>query len=311
MVYPCTDIKKSLKNMIDEERSAILIVNTRSRRGQKFFSAALEELTRQGVSITASYPVRYPERLPEVVQEAVKHKPNLIIVGGGDGTISSVVNFIADHDVVLGILPLGTINSFARTLDIPLNLRKAISVIAKGRVVSVDLGKVDDNYFSNIVALGVAAKVARNITRRLKIYTGAMAYGLMGMIILFSHRPFDCTLTMNNEVFKFNTHQVVIANGRYFGITPIVSKAMADEREIIVFVMDTSSRWQTLKLWIAFLLQKASASSQFRLFRAREVIVEAAPPQYVEVDGEIITKTPVHVSLAPGAMKVLVPDDGY
>lgn len=306
MINPGAGTKKPLKKRA-QERSAILIVNTRSRRGQKLFIAAVEELTKQGVSVVASYPVRCPERLPEVVQEAIKRKPNLIIVGGGDGTISSVVKFITYHNVVLGILPLGTVNSFARTLDIPLDLKEAVGVIASGRVVDVDLGKVGDNYFSNIVTLGVAAKVAGSITRRLKIYTGALAYGLIGMIVLFSHRSFDCTLTMNNKVFKFNTHQVVIANGRYFGITPIVQNATADDREIIVFVMDTSSRWQTLKLWIAFLLQKASAFSQFRFFRTREVILEATPPQYVEVDGEIITKTPVRVALVPGAMKVLVP----
>ncbi|OPX88014.1 MAG: putative lipid kinase BmrU [Pelotomaculum sp. PtaB.Bin104] len=307
MIKTQPGIKKSLDHTINKDRPAILIVNTRSRRGQRFFFAALDELARQGVSVVASYPVRYPERLPEVVQEAVKHKQYLIIVGGGDGTISSVVKFFAHSEAVLGILPLGTVNSFARTLGIPLNLKGAIQVIARGKAVDVDLGRVGDIYFSNIVAVGLAAKVAGNITSRLKLYTGALAYGLMGIKILLSHRSFDCTLTMHDEVVKFNTHQVVIANGGYFGVTPIAQNATADDREIIIMVMDTTSRWQTLKLWIAFLLRRSFSFSQIRFFRTKEVILEAEPPQYVEVDGEIITKTPVRVSLAPGAIKVLVP----
>jgi len=301
------DTKQLLENSIKRERSAVLIVNTHSRRGQQFFFAAVDELTKQGISVVASYPVRYPERLPEVVQEAVKHKHKLIIVGGGDGTISSVVDFFAYKDVVLGILPFGTVNSFVRTLGIPLDLKRAVEVIVSGKVLEVDLGKVDHDYFSNVVAIGLAAKIARYISRRLKKYTGILAYGLMGIWTLFFHRPFECRLTMNDKVFKFNTHQVVIANGGYFGITPLAQNATADDRELIVFVIDTPSRWHTLKLWIAFLLRKTAAFSQARFFRTKEVILEATPPQSVEVDGEIAMETPVHISLAPEALKVIVP----
>lgn len=289
------------------KRSAALIVNTHSRRGQQFFFAAKDELTKQGVSVVASYPVRYPERLPEVVQDAIKHKHKLIVVGGGDGTISSAVNYFACRSVVLGILPFGTVNSFARTLGIPLDLKGAVEVIVNGKVVDVDLGKVEHDYFSNIVAIGLSAKIARNISRRLKKYTGVLSYGLMGIWIMFFHRPFECTLTMSSEVFKFNTHQVVIANGRHFGITPLDQNATADDRELMVFVMDTPNRWHTLKLWIAFLLRKATIFSRARFFRVKEVKLEASPPQCVEVDGEITTKTPVNISLVPEALRVMVP----
>ncbi|OPX88143.1 MAG: putative lipid kinase BmrU [Pelotomaculum sp. PtaB.Bin013] len=291
----------------NRERSAVLIVNTHSRRGQQFFLSAKDELTKQGISVVASYQVRYPERLPEVVQNVVKRKHKLIIVGGGDGTISSVVDYFACQDVVLGILPFGTVNSFARTLGIPLDLRGAVEVIVNGKVIDVDLGKVDHDYFSNIVAIGLSAKISRYISRRLKKYTGVLSYGLMGIWIMFYHRPFECTLTMNNEVFKFNTHQVVVANGRYFGVTPLAQSATADDQELIVFVMDTPNRWHTLKLWIAFLLGKATIFSQARFFNVKEVKLEASPPQCVEVDGEITTKTPVNITLVPEALKVMVP----
>lgn len=296
----------SPNNLSGKDRSAVLIVNTRSRKGQQYFIAALQELSKQGLSVAESYPVKYPERLPEVVREAVKQKHKLIIIGGGDGTISSAVRYLAHQEVVLGILPFGTANSFARTLGIPLDLKKAVKVIVTGEAIEVDLGKAGYNYFSNVVAIGLTAKIAREITPGIKLYTGVMAYGLMGIKSLFSHRPFACTITMNNEAFRFDTHQVVIVNGGYFGITPIAPYAKADDQEFIVFVMDTISRWDTLKLWTAFLLRKANVFSQARFFRTREVILEATPTQYVEVDGEIITKTPVHISLAAKALKVMV-----
>lgn len=299
--------KHLLEKTIKSERSAVLIVNTHSRRGERLFAAAKDELAKKGIFVAHSYPVKNPERLPEVVREAVKHNHKLIIVGGGDGTISSVVSSFACRDVVLGILPLGTVNSFARTLDIPLDLKGSIEIIVNGKVVDVDLGKVGENYFSNVVAVGFAAKIARNISRRLKKFTGILAYVLTGVRIFFSHQPFECTLTMNDNTYKFKTHQVIINNGGYFGITPIAPGASADDRKLDIFVMDTADRWQMSRLWAAFLLRKSNAFSQARFFKTKEVLLDATPQQYVKVDGEIITKTPVRISLAPNALKVMAP----
>lgn len=301
--------KRMLEKSIKRERSAVLIVNTHSRSGKRFFYATADELTKKGISVVDSYPVQNPERLPEIVQAAIKNKHKLIIVGGGDGTISSVVDFFAYQDAVLGILPLGTVNSFARTLGIPLNLKGAVDVIVNGKVVDVDLGKVGDNYFSNMVAIGFAAKIAREISRNLKKYTGVLSYGLTGIKILFSHQPFECSLSMNENTFKFRTHQVVITNGGHFGITPIAPGASADDRTLDVFIMDTPNRWQMTRLWVAFLLRKSAALSQARFFKTKELLLEASPQQHVEVDGEIIKQTPVYISLAPHALKVMASRD--
>src|SRR5689334_4703225 len=112
--------KTELDQRIKEQKSAVLIVNTYSRRGERSFFQALDALQKNGLTITASYAVQHPDRLAEVVREAIEQKGDLVIVGGGDGTISSIVDFFAYQDVVLGILPFGTGNSFARTIGIPL-----------------------------------------------------------------------------------------------------------------------------------------------------------------------------------------------
>jgi diacylglycerol kinase (ATP) len=301
--------KQLLENTIRKERKAVLVVNTLSRNGQRSFRSATDELAKQGITVTLSYSIQYPERLPEVIQETVKQGHKLIIVGGGDGTISSVIDYFACQDVVLGLLPLGTANSFARTLGIPTDLKGAVDVIANGKLVDVDLGKVGSDYFSNVITVGFAATIARNIPHRLKRYLGVMAYGLMGIKVFFSHKPFECSLIIKEGTFKFNTHQVVIANGGHFGITPLAPDASADDRELIVYVMDSPSRWDMMKLWIAFFLQKPAAFSQARFFKTREITLKTIPPQFVEVDGEITTQTPIRISLVPQALKVMAPRD--
>jgi len=299
--------KKELEKILAKEKSAVLVVNTHSRKGQRLFFQALDELAKRGINITTSYPVHHPERLPEIMKEAIRRQGSLVIVGGGDGTISSIVDQFAYQDVVLGILPLGTGNSFARTLGIPLTLEGAVDVIAGGRVADIDLGKIDDDYFANMAAIGFSADVAHSSPHMLKKFLGPLAYFFVAIGHFFRHRSFSCTFHTVDEGYKIKTHQVLIANGSFMGKTLFTPTINPDDRSLIVFTMDMLNRWQMLKLWIAFLLGKYTAFSEAKYFMTREIRIEADPPQHIDVDGEKTTQTPVSASLAPEALKVLVP----
>ena len=95
-------------------------------------------------------------------------RPDLLIVGGGDGSICEAARRLAYLDMALGILPLGTTNNFARTLGLPLNLAGATDVLAAGKVADVDLGRVGDDFFANLVSAGLSAYVAANVPHQLK-----------------------------------------------------------------------------------------------------------------------------------------------
>ena len=211
--------KKELEKILAKEKSAVLVVNTHSRKGQRLFFRAVDELTKRGINIIASYPVRHPDRLPEIMKEAIRRQGSLVIVGGGDGTISSIVDQFAYQEVVLGILPLGTGNSFARTLGIPLTLEGAVDVIASGKVADIDLGKIDNDYFANIAALGFSADVAHSSPNTLKKFLGPLAYLFVAVGQFFHHRSFSCTFHTANEEHVVKTHQVLIANGSFMGKT--------------------------------------------------------------------------------------------
>src|SRR5215218_5911789 len=118
-----------------QERAA-LIVNTRSRSGERTFFQALDRLQELGVPLGVTYAIRDPARLPETVREILDDGSGyqVLILGGGDGSVSSVVDFLANRDTVLGLLPLGTANDFARTLEIPQEIEDACLAIASGKV---------------------------------------------------------------------------------------------------------------------------------------------------------------------------------
>ena len=130
----CRPEKITLEQEIKRSRHAVLVVNTRSRYGAHAYSEAKRLLAEAGIALDAAYPVRNAERLQEIVREEIAKGRKFIILGGGDGTISSVVDHFAYTKVVFGVLPLGTANSFARTLGIPLDLTGAIDVLVNGKV---------------------------------------------------------------------------------------------------------------------------------------------------------------------------------
>jgi diacylglycerol kinase (ATP) len=205
--------RRVIRDDDDADRTAILVVNAQSRRGECLFRRALDGLAQRGISIRAAYAVRDPVRIPDVVKEAVASGSRLVVVGGGDGTISSVVDHFADRAVVLGILPLGTGNSFARTLGIPVSLDDAIDVITDGKVVDVDLGMVGSDYFANVATIGFSAEVARRVSRLLKRHLGVFAYCLAGVQALVAHRSFVCRVATREREEIFRTPQVIVLNG--------------------------------------------------------------------------------------------------
>lgn len=298
---------QELEHAIRAEQTAVFIVNTWSRQGERLFFRAMDALIARGITIVASYAVRDPKRMPDIVREAVRQQHRLIIVGGGDGTISSLVDEFAYRDVVLGLLPLGTENSFARTLNIPLTLQGAIEVILAGKVADVDLGKVGEDYFANIADIGLSAEAVRTTTHSLKRYLGKLAYVWVGAKVLLQHRAFDCHIRTDNQDFTLHTHEVIIANGRFFGDTMLAANASVSNRKLFVCTMETLNRWQLTNLWIALLRGKHSEYYEIHCFSAEHLWVETDPPQYINIDGEATTQTPAHFSVAPQALKVLVP----
>jgi len=298
---------KELEKIIKEEKTAVLIVNTHSRSGKKLFFRAMDGLEARGIKLAAAYPVRNPKRLPEYVKEAVGRGHKLIIVGGGDGTISSAVDFFVERDIALGVLPLGTGNSFARSLGIPLDLNGCLDVIAKGKVAHIDVGEVDGHHFANVATIGFSADVARFAPRPLKRILGVGAYGLSGLWQFFTHGYFDCDLTIDGVKKSIKTHQVIIANGTYYGTSKILPDIHIDNKKLLVFTMDSMDRIQILKFWAALLTNGRIKFPEIRYIQTSELYIETKPTKRIDIDGEFTHKTPAIIKVHPNALRIMAP----
>ena len=129
-------------------RRIAVVVNARSRRGQLLFEAACDGLKARGFEIAAAHAVKRPKDLGKVLAALIADGHDLITVGGGDGTLAGAAGKFARQDIVMAILPLGTANSFARTLGIEPELEPALNVIAGGDLARADVVRIGDSFSS-------------------------------------------------------------------------------------------------------------------------------------------------------------------
>ena len=297
------------------ERAA-LIVNTRSRTGERTFFQALDRLQELGVPIGVTYAIRDPARLPETVREVLADGSGyrFLILGGGDGSVSSVVDFLAHHDTLLGLLPLGTANDFARTLGIPQDIEGACKTLAEGKVVDIDLGLAGDNFYVNVASVGLGVEATRALSPWLKRSTGPLAYPVAAIKAFLKHEPFSARLTFpdgDHEPVEYDRLlQVAVGNGRFYGGGMIVaSESGIDDKTLDIYAIDLG-RHRNLIGAARYLKSgdfiKTEGVHHFRTSRVR---LETEPDLPVNIDGEIVTRTPQDFSVANNALHVLVPQE--
>ncbi len=302
--------KSALQEQIRRDRRAVLIVNTQARNGGDKFEHAQGLLQAAGIELVSSIPVEDADAVEDVVKAALNRGHRWVIVGGGDGTISSVVDHFAFRDAVFGLLPLGTANSFARTLSIPTDLPGAVDVLVNGKVVDVDLGLIDDDCFANGAALGLSAAIAKAKPRTLKRWLGPAAYLIVAARELARHRSFKCRLIEDDGSARtFDALELRIANGQYHGGVRVAADASVESRDISLYVVKGTSRLKLARVWAEKLLGRPLSIDDVEIIRAAKVRIETDPPRSVSVDGEVTTKTPVTASVARQALHVIVPSD--
>ena len=287
-------------------KEAILIVNALSRTGEEGFEKAVALLTDAGIDLLEVHAVTDSSEIQERVRTAVDRAP-MVIVGGGDGTLSSAIDFFKDHDTVFGLLPLGTANSFSRALGIPLDLEGAVDVIANGQRRRIDLGCINGDYFGNSAAIGLSPMIAKTLPGKLKKYLGRLGYGIWAAKMAFSFRPFRLTVGDGRTSATLWATEVRIANGGFFGGVELVEQAELDSGEIIVQIVTGRSSGNLAKSWFWNMLRLRHRDQWQAEIRAKRLRLSTDPVLEVTIDGEIATTTPVTVTVAPDAVAIAAP----
>ncbi|WP_405085955.1 diacylglycerol/lipid kinase family protein [Microbispora sp. NBC_01389] len=295
---------------IHRDRRAAVVVNTRSRRGRRRYAEVLRLLEEGDFRLTGVHPVTDPSRLRDVLTRALDAGPDLLVVGGGDGTLSSSVRHVAGRDVALGVLPLGTTNNFARSLGLPLDLAGAVGVFSGGKVADIDLGMCGDRPFANLASFGVSVEVAGTVRPWVKRVLGRAAYPLTALTILPAHRPFRAYITVDGKRHELLTHQLNIANGRFHGGWQIARDVSIDNRRLVAYQLGSGKRLRLLgETLVRATTGRWTSLAGGPFVTGQEMLLETDPPLAADIDGEVRLRTPLVLKTIPNGLRVMVPRD--
>ncbi|UYY58943.1 diacylglycerol/lipid kinase family protein [Sphingomonas sp. S2-65] len=287
---------------------AVMVVNTKSRSGQRSFERARARFAELDYLVDA-HAVENPEQLTQTVTTALQSDPEILIIGGGDGTISCLVDLIVGKGVRLGVLPLGTANSFSRSLGIPLDVDGAVDVIVNGAPRRIDLGMIGDDYFANAAAIGLSPKIAETVPHLAKRWFGRAGYLSWAALQFVRFKPFTLIVGSGAEAQRLKVVEVRISNGPFHGGTELVESAKLDSGRIVIQAVKGPLKRRLIHNWAASALRLKTRHADVVEFSGKALEIATEPPLPISIDGEVLAKTPTIAKVAPGVIEVMAPRD--
>jgi YegS/Rv2252/BmrU family lipid kinase len=307
------DAQPQTRRGVELERAAqnaVLIVNTKARRGQEWFQIAQDCLRANGISLTAAHALHRPSTLPNVLRDAIAQGAKLVIVGGGDGSLRTAANILAHQEAVLGVLPLGTVNDFARNLGIAPEVETACQVIAEGCVARVDLGQANESYFVITASLGFSARTQRMLSPQRKKRLGPFGYVAAAVLALHRLRNIPITIRSQETNESLCILQAGVVNGHsWMGGVINVPGVDLESGGLAFYAVPPQNKLAFIRLVYNLRQGRFFHTPGLRAFTTCEVTVETERPYPLVLDGDLCGQTPVCLRVAPEALKVCVPAD--
>ena len=241
-----------------------------------------------------------------------------IIAAGGDGTLNEVLNGIADapngfERTRLGVLPLGTVNVFARELKIPLRLNAAWACIQRGHEQRIDVayadhthqGKSARRYFVQLAGAGLDARAIELVSWSLKKRVGPLAYIIAGLQALCEKRP---AITATNGHHQEHGELILVGNGSlYGGNYEVLEGAHLSDGKLHVCVFPRVNWGTLLRCGLPLLATGRLPEKSVRRFQATEFQLTAASHVGFELEGEWVGQLPAKFGIMPGVLRVIAP----
>lgn len=256
------------------------------------------------------YRRRGSDDLPEVVKATKEAGYDRIIVSGGDGSVNQLVNELINHelDLPLGIIPAGTANDLAFTLDIPFHIEKAMDIALGDNIKSIDIGKANDRYFVNVASAGLLSDVAHKTDIILKNNIGKMAYYITGVGELPNLKPFEVEIESPSFSYEGKIFFILVMNGQAAGgFTKVAPHASLDDGELDIIIFKECHIVELPPLFLRVMRGEHVNSPHVGYFKTKEVKINTLTEIGTDLDGEKGPLAPLDVECIPGKLRVLVP----
>ncbi|KAB7704832.1 YegS/Rv2252/BmrU family lipid kinase [Bacillus aerolatus] len=292
-------------------RKSMIVVNPAS--GKEEAEVYVEKVQQQLRKMEYETDVRFTEKGGDATafaEEACANKYDLVISIGGDGTLNETINGLAEkgHRPVLGIVPLGTVNDFARALNIPLEAEEAITAIGTGKLKKVDIGKINYRYFLNIAALGDIAESTADVSSGQKTALGSLAYFLEGAKTLVNKKSFDLRIRTNDNQYEEEALLFLAAlTNSVGGFEKMAPEAEVNDGKLHCFIIKDTAFPRLVRIAANLLKGELKADPDVLYFRANQLTVSSSQPLKANVDGDAGEKVPLTLQVLKEHIDVMVP----
>ena len=289
-------------------RRALLVANPGARSGNELdVQHVLTRLGTHGVEAT-HLPLGHGDSITRAISSHATGV-DLVVVAGGDGTLSMAAPALLESGKTLGILPAGTANDLAHTLGIPEDLDQACDVLCEGRARAIDVGMANGIPFFNAATLGLSIEVTHELSSERKKRWGVLGYGI-ALVRAWRHaRSFRARVTCDGALTKLKTRQLTIGNGeRHGGGVQVAPDARIDDAMLDLYSLSPRNIFELAAVGIA--LRRGGHDDGWKAVHSlhgRDITVSTRKRMPVSTDGEVTTQTPVRFAVLPGAVHVMVP----
>jgi len=253
-----------------------------------------------------------------LAEQAAAEGVDTLVVYGGDGTVVEVASGITGTNLPLAILPGGTSNMVALELGIPRDLKGAAQLLLddSSGIRPVDMGLLDDGrYFIQRIGVGLDAQMIDATDRDLKDKYGTAAYLMGGLMALKNPASGRYRLSVDGQELEREGVFCLVSNTGKTGIADLKTfKNMDVSDGLLDVIVMQKAQWKKLHSRLTSALhlvrKKTEEPEEIRLvdhWQARNVTVDADPPQLMHIDGDVRGQTPIHVQVVPGAVDIIVP----
>lgn len=294
---------------VSEKQTALMFANMRSGTARRSFFPAVASLNAAGVEVASVQFNLQRESILESVRDAAAKGIRLVIAFGGDGTVGTTVDAIVGQDVVLGVIPAGTSNHFARSVGIPRHIRGAVRAIASGHELQIDLGHVNGHYFAHAAIMGMNVDFARK-AERLRGLLGRFSYPVAGLLVYQSRKLMTVKIRAEEaDGCELKTYQLSVMRPRPAHFTTDhepKSEKPVDPSLCILTVGDL--RLSTVLEGLPRIFSQRYLGFPGTPYAAlKEATIETSEATAMTLDGEIKAYTPATVRMVPDALRVMIP----
>jgi diacylglycerol kinase family enzyme len=293
----------------------IVILNRAAGNSSGTTDGGAEEIGRFFAAASVKPRIVQPDAnndLAAIAREAAAGPEEVVVAGGGDGTISAVASALAATPKILGVLPLGTLNHFAKDLGIPLEIPAAVQTIVGRRVTEVDVGEVNGRIFINNSSLGIYPDIVARREAEQKRPGRAKWPAFLWATLLALHRfPFlNLQITLEGKQLTRKTAFLFIGNNEYeIAGFRLGGRACLNAGKLGLYMTQRTGRFGLFRLGLNALMGRLDQAEDFAFFCVEEATIEARQLRLlVATDGEVTSlQTPLHYRILPCALRVIVP----